>query len=59
MLSRPSPECPIKSPLVNSPYVIEKDLSLGSFPINNDWMLLDTDHFTLLAGDNWSFLGSF
>lgn len=59
MLNRPSPESVSENPLLESPYYQVWDFGLGSFPINNDWLLLDNENFTWLDGSDWSFLGSF
>lgn len=59
MLGRPAPESISDNPLLDSPYHQQDNFGNGSFPINDDWLLLDTDHFTMLDGSNWSFLGPF
>lgn len=59
MLTRPAPESVTDNPLIDSPYNATYLYGLGSYHINNYWMLLDTDHFTMLDGSNWSFLGTF
>jgi hypothetical protein len=45
------------NPLLDSPYNAQYANSLGSYPINNNWLLLDGEHFSQLSGDDWAFLG--
>lgn len=57
MLTRPSPESISENPLLESPYNQVWNYGLGSFPINNDWLLLEGPNFSTLEGPNFAFLG--
>jgi hypothetical protein len=57
MLSRNAPESVSDNPLIDSPYNLTYQKGLGTFPVNNDWLLLDNDFFSTLEGPHFAFLG--
>lgn len=59
MLTRPAPESLSDNPLIDSPYNATYQIGLGSFPMDDSWLLLDGEHFSQLEGSDWAFLGVF
>jgi hypothetical protein len=57
MLNRPAPESVTDNPLLDSPYNVTWEKGLGNFPINNNWLLLTGENFSMLEGTDWAFLG--
>lgn len=57
MLNRPLGAGITQNPITDNPFVQDWDEGLSNFPINNDWLLLTGENFSLLAGDDFAFLG--
>lgn len=57
MLTRPLGASVVDNPLIDSPFVQQYDIGLGTFPFTNTWLLLTGEHFRTLEGPDFAFLG--
>ena len=57
MLSRVLGMGPVENPLIESPFVQQYAVGLGTFPAQLNWLLLDGEEFLTLEGPEFAFLG--